>query len=415
MIRCVPSIAVLMLLFTAIYGSGIGASPGTLKFENVLRGSYAEKTILVSNPDTTPIEVLVSSSSDWFNFSTTNFTVEGKSSYRLVVYLRTPDDVANGMYNGTIDMAVTPTSSINSGMGMVIAVGVTILTSVKITDNQTLSGKVVDIGVKDAEVGNRITFSVTFLNQGNVKARPAIQIDLLSLAQGKEPIRSATFNENEVLPSKTEALQLFVNSSGMAPGQYWANVSVSLGGTPLTSRQLTFDILEKGTLAAEGELVEVRSDSWVNVKEIVKISAVFKNTGDVKVSAKFKGEVFSGENLVANLESDELEVDSGETATLPTYFTPTETGSYTVSGFVVYSKKTTETKSSIINVNQPAGSGQPQSTASLISQQPMSILLIGGYISLGIALVSIVGVMLAGTLKKREEKRRMISWKNSKS
>ena len=415
MIRYIPLIAVLVLLFTAIYGSGIGASPGTLKFENVLRGGYAEKTILVSNPDTTPIGVTVSSSSDWFEFFTTNFTVEGKSSYRLVVYLRTPDDVANGIYNGTIDMAVTPTSSINSGMGMVIAAGVTILTSVKVTDNQTLSGKVVDIEVKDAEVGNRITFSVTFLNQGNVKARPTIQIDLLSIAQGKEPIGSATFNENEVLPSKTDAIQLFVNSSGMVPGQYWANVSVSLGGGLLTSRQLTFDILEKGTLAAEGELVEVRSDSWANVKDIVKISAVFKNTGDVKVTAKFKGEVYSGEKLIAHLESDELEVDSGETVTLPTYFTPTETGSYTASGFVVYSKKTTETKSSIINVNQPAGSGQPQSTASLIAQQPQSILSVGRYILLGIAGVAVVGVVLAGALKKRAEKGRVISWKNSKS
>ena len=48
---------------------------------------------------------------------------------------------------------------------------------------------------------------------------------------------------------------------------------------------------------------------------------------------------------------DEIEVPSKTTADLISYFTPKDSGRYVISGRVLYNKKLTFEKSSILNVN----------------------------------------------------------------
>ncbi|MFQ5648232.1 MAG: hypothetical protein ACE5FW_03260, partial [Candidatus Aenigmatarchaeota archaeon] len=98
-------------------------------------------------------------------------------------------------------------------------------------------------------------------------------------------------------------------------------------------------------------LEKVWNVPWAVAGNPVKIEAWFKNTGELNVLAKFKGEAKFSNTLVAVLESEELEAPVGQTTVLKTYFTPEEVGQYTVKGYILYDGKVTEEKESIVNVN----------------------------------------------------------------
>ena len=136
----------------------------------------------------------------------------------------------------------------------------------------------------------------------------------------------------------------------MSIGQYWAKVTVYPGDGIIYQELLTFDLMAKGSMKIKGELIAIVNKVWVNVNEVVRIDAVFKNTGELPTYAKYKGEVYLGEELVSVLESEELMVAVGETVNLTTYFTPKKSGRYIARGVVFYEKKVTFTKDGIINV-----------------------------------------------------------------
>jgi hypothetical protein len=80
---------------------------------------------------------------------------------------------------------------------------------------------------------------------------------------------------------------------------------------------------------------------------------MFHNTGGRKVIARFKGEIknLKTDKIVQVLESDPLEVASGETTEFILYFTPKEAADYQVSGRVIYNNKITfNEQSKIIKV-----------------------------------------------------------------
>jgi hypothetical protein len=89
------------------------------------------------------------------------------------------------------------------------------------------------------------------------------------------------------------------------------------------------------------------------------IAPIFRNTGNRKVVAQFKGEIRSLKNnkLVKALESDKLDVIPTETVELRMFFTPEQEGDYQISGRVVYNNKITFDENSRI-VKIIKGQGQ---------------------------------------------------------
>jgi hypothetical protein len=76
------------------------------------------------------------------------------------------------------------------------------------------------------------------------------------------------------------------------------------------------------------------------------------------VSAKFKGTINSGDEIFKIIDTDSVDVAPGEITKIRTYFNPLQEGQYMVTGRVLYNKKLTFEKSSVINVNpygKPAG------------------------------------------------------------
>jgi hypothetical protein len=347
--------ALVLLFFSSAIGAiGLGVSPAKIKFESVLRNGYAEKTVTVSNPNE---EQMVYSPSaegsfkEWFSFkSADNFTMPPKSTSELKIMIRPPNDAANGIYNGTITVRVAPAVQISSGMGMSVAAGIAVLTSVEIAGTQIKKARVEKIAVSDVEEGQPVTILIALANEGNVVVKPLIQATVFD--QSGKQVKRLSFSETEVFPTRSQNIEANFSSEGMQPQQYSADVSVFLDETketPLIQQNLSFNVLNEGMLAKKGVLRSIKSPAWVNASTIVKIEPIFENIGEARLLAKFKGEVYLDEILVKLLESEETEVLVGETKTLAVYFTPEEAGRYVIRGKVFYSGKVTEEKEAVIN------------------------------------------------------------------
>ena len=345
---------VFMLISPTVYGISLGISPGTISFKDVLRGGYAERVVTVSTSSDEPINcrvILGGPFKEWLSFEPgENFTLSANSRLQLKVIVKPPGDVPNGIYDGFITVRAEPTGEPGPGMGAAIATAVAMKASIEITGEEILKYKVLGIGVKDTEEKHPIEFSIEIMNEGNVKVSPLIHIDILN-EDKTEILNSLDFSEKEILPTTKATIAIKIPND-LEIGKYWADISTYLGDEIVTQRLLGFDVLERGSLSIQGELIKVELNNiWVEVGEVVKITAFFRNTGVLSTPAKFKGEIYMDDRLVEIIESEELYVPVGETIEFPSYFTPKEQGRYVINGYVVYSKKITPEKGTILNVN----------------------------------------------------------------
>lgn len=242
--------------------------------------------------------------------------------------------VPTGVYNCTIYVepsAVNVTAGEGAVVGIFPAVG--LRTSIEITGEQILAGDVYKILVKDNEIGKPIRFIIGFSNTGNVIAEPEIGIEISKDDKVIETLKKT----EEVIPG--EAKEIMAEWTGKEVGGYAAKVSVLLDGKLLSERDLEFKVLERGALTCKGEIVEVKAPEEVGVGKPAKIEVYFKNTGEIAIDAKAKGEVKLNNELVEIIESDPVLIDIGKTATLTAYFSPEKPGDYLIDGDVIYDGK----------------------------------------------------------------------------
>jgi len=346
----------LISLACTAHAIGIGAGPSTIHFSDVLRDGYGEETIMITNPDDGPTYITINVEGDirdWLSFELgKNFTVPAKSTLRFQAIVKPPPDIQIGTYNGTITITSNPLStSPGPGMhGTAIIMAAALNAFVHLTGKQILNYTVQSMSIKDTEEGYPIEFFISGKNKGNVRMAPKVHIDIWNRDKTKI-VRSEDFIGSEILPTREGSDKFYISSENLSIGQYWANVTVYMGENIVDQRLLTFDLMLAGSLKVKGEFVTIFvSKVWSRVGEVVRLDCLFKNTGELPVSAKFKGEVYLGDEIVAVLESEELIVAVGASVNLTTYFTPEKEGRYVAVGVVFYDKKITFPIEGIINV-----------------------------------------------------------------
>jgi hypothetical protein len=188
-------------------------------------------------------------------------------------------------------------------------------------------------------------------NRGNIKISPKALIDIwdqtsTNLVDQKE------FYPEQISPTKQNKFIFKIPSSSLSLGQYWAEISVP---DCYASQTLTFDILEEGALYAAGILQNIIVEPWANIDDIISMAALFQNTGEKALEARFVGKITYENKIVQLLESDEplfVPIDSQDNFQF--YFTPKKAGKYIISGRVFYDKKRTYEQSAILNVKPGA-------------------------------------------------------------
>ena len=347
-------IITLIIIVNLLYVSSanIGVSPANVYFKDVLRGGYAERIVTITVDSEEPIKISLEPRGeivDWVSFEEKEFEVSRNKPYNLKIILQPPVDIPNGNYTGFLRVT---TSSKNKGVeGQatgVINAALDLYLEVKITDVEFSSCRAWDFQVESVEKGDDILFKVKVLNEGNVRLYPTIKIDMWD-QERTELVKQVEFSEDMIIPTTEKELNIKVESSDMNLGQYWAEItSIEC----YAAQTLTFDILEEGALKAQGNLLRISSPTWIKVDDTTIIEALFENTGEKNVNARFKGEITLGSRVIQILESELSSVSIGEIETFKFYFTPRKEGKYIVTGMVFYDGKRTFEKSTVINVEK---------------------------------------------------------------
>jgi len=336
-----------------VAATGIAVTPSHLEISDALRGGEYERNITIYNPDNELTDYTLTASGDageWISFykqedavSLVNrVTIPGNESVRMLVKFTIPHDAANGEHKATIIVTSVPAEEASGGSGQVVSLAAPVAVTIFVTGSQILSGVVDSINIDDVEVKYPLRIKVQFHNTGNVVATPLIAVKIAN--QDGTTINNFTSSEFNIKPERRETIPLEWDTTGKDPGDYIANVSVTLGDSVIKQEQLNFSILPTGTLTRSGSLTELKFGGEPGLGVLTAIQATFVNTGQIDTKAKFVGEVYHNDILVDTLQSEELLVAVGNTEFLEAYFKPDQPGEYRIKGYVIYEGKKTEEK-----------------------------------------------------------------------
>jgi hypothetical protein len=347
-----------LILASQASAISIGAGPSTIDFNKVLRGGYAEEQITVSTSGSEDLTCTVDYTGDmkeWFAVEGGNsFILPANSRVDLKVSMKVPTDAALGRHEGAIYIKSAPTASVMSGAGLIVGAGIKIKVSSDVSEVETVSYRLEGVSVANTETGYPLKFTTTLKNTGNVAIKPEVKIDVyddLSRTLKKSTTYTAP---KDLLPTQSMPLVVEVPSNGLEVGAYTATVNVGD-----EEQSLTFNLLEKGTLALTGVMKNLALNKiWIETGETAKITGQIENTGQIMIQdAKLTVEVYlideeyKTQKLVKVFQGDEtLNVPVGETIDLSAYFIPSTPGRYLIEGVVIYGGKKTQPKSTILNV-----------------------------------------------------------------
>jgi hypothetical protein len=247
------------------------------------------------------------------------------------VYLNIPDGTPNGTYSGTIHYRSQLTNQPN---GVVLSLDQPV--SVAVSGNQVLNLSVVDVSVRDVEVGQPLRIEAAMTNNSNVNVTPVLSVNIatsanLSVATLDQPFEAYKPGESK----KVVALEW--STAGQQPGAYTAPYTIKVQGRPFGQGMLAFHMLPVGSLSRAGRIESVTFHGSLSAGSIARADVVFRNTGKSDVLAQFTGQISRNGQLIApTVAQTALLAPVGQTVTLNVFFPVEKNGRYELRGRVTY-------------------------------------------------------------------------------
>ena len=360
--------AVLMALLTAsllassaLAAGGIGVAPTSLTVTDAVRQGIYEQSIIVMNVGDEEMAYGLNATGgagSWISFfqmdkpDTTidRIDLAGKMNREVGVKLSIPSDAADGDHRAVI--AVTSISAGSTGVSVGISASVNV--DITVTGTQIISGHVDYMDIANVEVGYPLLISVNVVNTGNVVVTPVINVDI---TQNKTDVDTFSINNVEIGAQKNTVIPVKWDTTGKSAADYNAHVVVSMEGKIIGEQNLSFSILQLGTLTRSGELKDLAVIGNPTTKLMGKVIATFVNTGQIATWATFTGEIYLNNNLVQTIQSDKMLIEIGQTVTLDAYFKPDKAGNYVIKGQVNYEGKESEVKTLAVTIKASGSTG----------------------------------------------------------
>ncbi len=333
-----------------VLGANIGISPAKVIYEDVLRGGYSEKNVVITVDSDEPVYVEIQKRGEieeWLSFQETEFEVSKENPYYMKIMVNPPEDIPNGIYQGFVRAKISGKGKIIQGQATgIVNAALDLNVQVEVTDVESMSCTARRFKVESVEKGDPIIFRADIFNQGNIRLKPNFRVEIWDENQ-LEIVKQENFIGKEIIPTTSQEIIFEVDSSDLKIGQYWVDFYAI---DCYNQETLTFDVLEIGALKASGILTQIITPPWVEKEDTTKIEVYFENNGEKSVRAQFKGEITENGKTIQLLESQNSLVSIDETKKFDFYFTPQKVGKYIVTGRVFYDGKRTFEKSAIINV-----------------------------------------------------------------
>ena len=333
----------------------IGVSPANFKYEDVLRGGYAERNFYISFSGEDPIQISVEPGGEiakWINLATNFSVVSTNNPFILTAAVEPPSDMPNGNYTGYLRIRTSPidgTNKIGHATGNIIA-ALDVEISVSVTDREIFKCTSGSFQAISAERGDDLIFKADVLNKGNVRIKPKFLIDIWDQDQ-ISIVKSLNFIGLEVLPTKQGSFVFKTQTNDMDVGQYWTEMS-SLDC--FDSSLLTLDVFEPGALKSQGVFKELLAPYEIFAGETSTTTVIFENTGEKDVDAQFRGQITLDNKIFQVLEGERTNVEVGSLSNSTFYFTPKKAGRYIISGRFFYdNKRTFELSKTVFVISNP--------------------------------------------------------------
>lgn len=351
---------VLLLLLAEPAFAGIGLSPADISFKGMVRGGYSEKYFTVSNPMEEDIDVniaITGSIGGWVTIDPQKFPLSGHAFAVFRVIIQPPIDTPNGVYTGNIMVVGKPHVSGEGGASSVsVASAVAAPITVEVSDVQIIRPKVESAGIADTEECRPIVATFNIRNMGNIRITPHVEFNIKN-SEGVS-VQQYEHDMDEILPTRAvvSTVKIPYQSSTVKcipEGQYSADIVLYAGGTVAERMQIGFHVWPRGYLTIAGELVEIQAPTNITLGETARIDAVFKNIGQLPVSARLMTEIVSGAAIVDTITGEPKDIGIGGIDKLTVYWKPSSPGRYTIRAKATFENHETETKDATIEVNPP--------------------------------------------------------------
>jgi len=351
-----------LLLSSELVGATvIGANKGVINFRNVLKNGYAQELVTLTTDTDFNLSVtykVEGELADWVRVEPPQqpFFISKDKPNVVAIIVEPPGDAKNQHYTGSIRFLTGALAGPEGQFGTAVRAAINIRLGVDITGQEIVSCRARGFQIEDVEEGYPLEFYALVTNNGNVRIKPEFILEFWNQDQS-ELVETFRFTINESILPTVQKRVFYSLEHDLDIGQYWVRIRTPLCGDA-GSGFITVSVIERGGVSDKGELIRIENEPWVRVGDIVPIDAVFKNLGTRVVSAKFKGTISSGDEIFKIIDTDPLDVMPGEIVKLRTYFNPVQEGQYMIKGRVLYNKKLTFEKSSVLNVN-PSGKPTP--------------------------------------------------------
>jgi hypothetical protein len=157
-------------------------------------------------------------------------------------------------------------------------------------------------------------------------------------------LSGSSFAIEEIPPDSGSVRLLNLSTSGLDPGNYTAELFVSLDNRQIAAHTLQFAIYPYGTLSRSGKLTNLSVEGSAEVGGTLKITAEFLNTGSVSSKAISVSEVYLGSQLIGVAKGGEKLSRAAEQIQLVSYIRPEEPGSYKILSRIEFDGEETSSK-----------------------------------------------------------------------
>ncbi len=356
-----------LAFFLPLSVQAAGVSPGALHVNDLVNGISIEKEINVTRSELGEeayftVE-LSGEDARYADLPTKNFTIPAdKRSFAYRFFIR-PVGAQNGEHEFKLLFMqhAGPDTAKNSGAAVTVQSGAAATVRFTVTDRQIKSLKIISTSVTDTEVGLPIDLSFVADNKGNVDIRPTkIVVTLTDLTDNTNTI------EQTISDTDIEIIPPFVRKEVQIPiqqtldlGSYAVKAVFFLDNRVIyESGKLYVTVHPKGTLAQEASLVSYEASSQrVKPNELVKLTAVIENSGEVAIEPVFIVEIKKDGTLFDLLRAEKKAIFKDQSGSFFLTFRPEEEGVYTTDAYFEYGNKQTAHSKLDITVDRKSGMG----------------------------------------------------------
>jgi uncharacterized membrane protein len=361
-----------LLSARTVAADGIGVYPTIMTFEDTMRGGEYFSTLGLINSAADERTFTLEASGDigrWISFVDVadrskvvdRVVAPPKSDGYVTIRLQVPESAENGSYAGEVRAATIPTAGAIEGSGQAVSIAAIIEVKAEVSGKQRIEGQILEVVASDIEVGYPLAVRTKVQNRGNVRVVPQVHVEVSTAGK---VVGAVDTNDVPVPPNEFREIEAKWDTNTAGPGDYQVTVTVALpGGVQLGPQSQPVRVLPRGSLTREGVFERLELANEPIPGSVVKVIAVFRNTGQVESMAIFQGELYRDGMLTKSVTSLQKLVRRDEVQQLEALVEIPESGQYTIKGKVNFEGKESEVKELSFEVRAKGGESSSRAPA----------------------------------------------------